>query len=174
MASSGGFWRGAVCQGMAGNCARGNNMAYQWKIPVAPVSAQTAGEEFERLYRKHGKLAPEDVVEESRDASAPLHGCFEWNDAIAAEKYRVHQAGDIIRALVISEDKGEAPRDTRAFVHVRSDYHPISVVVDDAAMLAELLASAEKEMTAFQRKYETLQELSPVMDAIRAYQQKNA
>ena len=109
-------------------------MVYQWKIPVAPVSAQTAGEELERLYRKHGKLDPADVVEESRDASAPLHGCFEWNDAIAAEKYRVHHA----------------------------------------AMLAELLASAEKEMTAFQRKYETLQELSPVMDAIRAYQQKTA
>ena len=143
-------------------------MVYQWKIPVAPVSAQTAGEELERLYRKHGKLDPADVVEESRDAFAPLHGCFEWNDAIAAEKYRVHQAGDIIRALVISEDKGEEPRDTRAFVHVRSDYHPISVVIDDAAMLAE------KEMTAFQRKYETLQELSPVMDAIRAYQQKTA
>lgn len=149
-------------------------MVYQWKIPVAPVSAQTAGEELERLYRKHGKLDPADVVEESRDASAPLHGCFEWNDAIAAEKYRVHQAGDIIRALVISEDKEEESRDTRAFVHVRSDYHPISVVIDDAAMLAELLASAEKEMTAFQRKYETLQELSPVMDAIRAYQQKTA
>ena len=24
-------------------------MVYQWKIPVAPVSAQTAGEELERL-----------------------------------------------------------------------------------------------------------------------------
>lgn len=146
-------------------------MVYQWKIPVVPISAQTAGEEFERLYRKHGRLDPADVVAESRDASAPLHGCFEWDDAVAAEKYRVAQAGDIIRALVVQQEKGEESRETRAFVHVRSDYHPISIVVDDSAMLAELLQSAEKEMMAFRRKYETLQELSPIMDAIRAYQE---
>lgn len=46
-------------------------MVYQWKIPVAPVSAQTAGEELERLYRKHGKLDPADVVEEPRRLRAP-------------------------------------------------------------------------------------------------------
>lgn len=148
-------------------------MVYQWKIPVISVSAQTAGEEFERLYKKHGCLDPEDVVEESREESAPLHCCFEWDDAVAAEKYRVNQAGDIIRALVAVDDSEpkETAKSTRAFVHVQREYHPISIVVNDEKMMKELLTSAKRDMTAFRDKYETLQELAPIIGAIKAYQE---
>ena len=146
-------------------------MIYQWKIPTVPVSAQTAGEEFERIYRERGKLDPADVVNESREETAPLHPCFEWNDEIAAEKYRVTQAGNIIRALVTVEEAADTSSETRAFVHVRRDYHPISVVVNDKDMMSELLESAEKDLMAFKRKYSELRQLSQVLSAIDAYQQ---
>lgn len=145
-------------------------MVYQWKIPIAPVSAQTAGEEFERLYEKNGRLAPEDVVDESRPESAPLHECFEWNDEVAAEKYRVVQAGNIIRAIVKVEPAPEAPAQTvRAFVHVRQDYHPISVVVKNPDMSEELLANARREMVAFIAKYKSLKKLFPIIDAMQNF-----
>lgn len=148
-------------------------MIYQWKLPTVPVSAQTAGEEFERIYRERGRLDPEDVVNESREEGAPLHPCFEWDDAVAAEKYRVTQAGNIIRALVAVDSTAEgAQTETRAFVHVQRDYHPISIVVNDTDMMAELLESAEKDLTAFQRKYSELKQLTGVLDAISEYQQE--
>ncbi len=144
-------------------------MVYQWKIPIAPVSAQTAGEEFERLYKVKGRLAPEDVVDASREETAPLHCCFEWNDEIAAEKYRIGQAGNIIRALVTVEPEEPRAQETRAFVHVRRDYHPLNVVVQDRDMFAELLEEAERDMDAFARKYSSLKQLSPVLTAISNY-----
>ncbi len=146
-------------------------MIYQWKLPTVPVSAQTAGEEFERIYRERGKLDPADVVNESREETAPLHPCFEWNDEIAAEKYRVAQAGNIIRALVTVEEVADTSSEIRAFVHVQRDYHPISVVVNDKDMMSELLESAEKDLMAFKRKYSELRQLSQVLTAIDAYQQ---
>ena len=147
---------------------------YQWKVPTIPVSAQTAGEEFERIYEKNGKLDPEDVVDESREEKAPLHPCFEWNDVVAAEKYRVSQAGNMIRCLVKVEATANAEEsvEVRAFVHVEQSYHPITVAIKNVDMCAELLAMAERDMEAFKRKYSTLKQLSQVMAAIDNYREE--
>ena len=68
-------------------------MTYKWKLPgIIPVEAQEAGEELDRIYKKYGELQPSTIVDESRDSSAPLHKCFEWDDQTAAEKYRETQA----------------------------------------------------------------------------------
>lgn len=149
-------------------------MIYKWKIPgVIPVDAQTAGEELQRIYQEKGGLNPSDIVEESRNDSAPLHPCFEWDDEIAAEKYRQTQAMQIVRSIVtIQESDSKKPQEIRAFVHVQESYHPISVVIDSKEQMEELLASALSELKAFQRKYNSLVELSPVFDAIEKVTQE--
>ena len=148
-------------------------MTYQWKIPTAPVDAQVAGEELERLYQQNGKLAPKDIVDANREENAPLHKCFEWNDSIAAEKYRECQAGDIIRCLVtVVENEKSEP--TRAFVHVQQNYHPIGVVVKCVDMYAELIESAEREMNAFVQKYNSLTQLNSVITAMKNYTEQKA
>ena len=35
---------------------------------------------------------PAQIVDMARDSSTELHKCFEWNDTVAAEKYRLEQA----------------------------------------------------------------------------------
>lgn len=149
-------------------------MVYQWRIPIVPVDAQVAGKEFERLYQQNGRLAPKDVVEASRDENAPLHGCFEWNDSVAAEKYREHQAGDIIRCLVVTEqkDKQSEPIEARAFVHVQQEYHPLEVVVKHSDMYAELMANAERDMKTFTQKYDMLTQLKPVITVMKTYTER--
>lgn len=142
-------------------------MVYKWKIPgVIPVDAQTAGNELQRIYEERGGLDPADIVEESRDVKAPLHPCFEWNDAIAAEKYRQSQAATIVRSIITVEESTKGPQEVRAFVHVQNSYHPISVVVNSAEQTEELLQSALNELRAFRRKYNTLSQLAPVLIAI--------
>lgn len=142
-------------------------MTYQWKLPgTMPVDAQTAGNELERVYQSRGNIEPATVVDESRPASAPLHPCFEWDDAVAAEKYREAQAGHIIRSIVTILEDGQAPVTTRAFVSVSTGYTPISVVVNTPDQLDELLKSALRELESFRRKYSTLNQLQPVFDAI--------
>ena len=143
-------------------------MIYKWKLPgLIPVDAQTAGEELERIYHEKGALNPADIVDESRDSAAPLHPCFEWDDIAAAEKYRQTQAMQIVRSIItIQESDKEKSQEVRAFVHVQESYHPISVVIGSKEQMEELLASALSELKAFQRKYNSLVELSPVFDAI--------
>ena len=145
-------------------------MIYQWKIPgLLPVDAQTAGEELERIYQERGGIEPSTVVEESRDISSPLHPCFEWDDAVAAEKYREDQARLVIRSIVtVSEDSAEKQQPVRAFVRVQEDYKPITVVLNDEEQMEELLRSALLELSAFRKKYQALSALRPVFAAIES------
>lgn len=144
-------------------------MVYQFKLPgLYPVSAQTAGEELHRIYTDKGQLKPADVVAESRPESAPLHPCFEWDDEVAAEKYRRVQAGKLVRSItVVQENKKREPVEVRAFVQSRETYTPIEVVVNSREQMLELLRAAMSELRAFERKYAALSQLAPVFEAIK-------
>ena len=142
-------------------------MTYQWKVQgIMPVDAQTAGNELQRIYERDGVIEPETVVAESQTPSAPLHSCFEWDDEKAAHKYRITQAQTIIRSIVVVADEAKQP-ETRAFVNVQREYHPVSVVVRNPEKREILLQNALNELRWFERKYHTLQELSNVFAAIK-------
>jgi len=140
-------------------------MVYQWKLPgLFPVDAQIAGAELERISAARG-LSPEAVVEENTPEDAPLHSCFEWDDKRAAGLYRVSQAGEIIRAVVIVKEPedGGAQATVRAFVNVTpKHYEPLNAVMQEPDKREALLQTAFREFTAFRLKYQTLQELAPL------------
>lgn len=142
-------------------------MVYQWKIPgIIPVDAQTAGEELERIYKRDGAVSPDAIVKDNADPTAPLHGCFEWDDTKAAHKYRLTQAQTIIRTIVTVCDTPQQTQPVRAFVSVQNNYRPTRIVMEDDGMRNELLATALSELQAFKRKYAALSELSAVFEAI--------
>lgn len=144
-------------------------MTYQWKLPsLMPVDAQVAGEELHRIYQEKGRLDAPDIVNESRPEGAPLHPCFEWNDAVAAEKYRETQAQNIVRSVVVvHENQNNEPVEVRAFVNVQETYRPIEVVVNSEEQMKELLKSAFSELKSFEKKYAALSQLAPVFEAIQ-------
>lgn len=131
------------------------------------VGAQVAGEECARL-EAAGRLTPHNLVEESRPEDAPLHKCFEWNDGVAAEKWRETQAAYIIRSVEVTIEKSNEP--TRAFVATVSDgkreYQSIGYVLRDTSSREYLLEQAKRELASFRRKYQNLFELSQVFEAI--------
>lgn len=63
------------------------------------------GRELNRLAEKHGlkydALTTRTIVEGARSARdyPNLHAAFEWDDEVAAEKYRLRQASDLCRSL---------------------------------------------------------------------------
>ena len=144
-------------------------MVYQFKLPgLYPVSAQIVGEELCRIYTDKGQLKPTDVVDESRPESAPLHPCFEWDDEVAAEKYREVQAGNLIRSItVVHETPEHEPVEVRAFVKPIMTYAPIEVVINSEEQMAALLKSALAELKAFEKKYVTLSNLEPIFKEIK-------
>ena len=54
--------------------------------------------EIKRLYDLNKKITPQMLVEAAEDVTNVLHSCFEWDDTVAAEKYRIGQATQMILA----------------------------------------------------------------------------
>lgn len=144
-------------------------MVYEWTINNSRVKAQDAGELCESLKNTVG-LTPKTLLDASRAEDALLHNEFEWNDDIAAEKYRLGQAQHIIANLKIVADGSTEP--TRAFVTVRGNqsvgdgYEHIVDVMSDEEKRARLLETAKTELKWFKAKYSNLKELAKVMKAI--------
>ena len=142
-----------------------------WKDGYNPkgVSAQTAYDVIHSLYEE-GKKEASDLVDASRPDNAPLHSLFEWNDSIAAEKYREDQARCIIRHVyTVPEEEDTENVPVRAFFQVdshSSDYEPTYVIMSDAEKREQLLKIAKRELESFRAKYKSLQELNKVFKAI--------
>ena len=146
----------------------------RWKINKYPVSADVAKAEFDRIYEKFGELTAKSVVDENREKAAPLHSCFEWDDAVAAERYREKQAGDMIRCLVtIRESESDGgPVVVRALVKTTEKYEPITVAIKSEEKYAVLLQDALNDAKWFMQKHAQLVELKNVFEAIREFESK--
>ena len=114
-------------------------------------------------------VTPQQIVEAAENESSELHKCCEWNDSEAARKYRVIQARDVVRHLVIArpEEKTEAPQ-IRFFYKTETGagYKPSTQIftVDDEYQ--KLLKQAYAELHAFKVKYANLQELDEILALI--------
>lgn len=144
-------------------------MVYQWKTGSRhKVSAAVAAEVMDQLAEEE-RLNPTELVEVSRPDDAPLHSEFEWDDSVAAEKWREEQAGAMIRHLVVRIEANEQEYPTRQYFMVQREantYEPIHVILKDEDKTAMLLDQAKRELQAFKAKYAGLKELAEVMKAI--------
>ena len=132
------------------------------------VTADKAAEELERIRRKHGILKPELVVEESKSKRAVLHGCFQWDDTVAAAMYRKEQARKLINNITVIVVNENVTCKVRAMVNVSRaedagrSYIPITEAIHNDVAYKDLLNQAKDEMSAFVTKYSQIAELNPV------------
>jgi hypothetical protein len=148
-------------------------MVYKWKAyaSVPGLSAQDAGEELERIRRsRNGNMIAADVLKEARKATSPLHGVFEWDDKKAAHHYRLGQASELIRAVVVIDDSKPDSQPVRAFVNVGVDedrgYTSVVAAMGDSVMRAQVIARAWKELEDWRKRYEGLVEFSQVFEVV--------
>ena len=62
----------------------------------------TVEQELKSIYERDGILKPDAVIESAKDAKSPLHGFFDWDDSVAAAKWRIEQARELIRTVKLS------------------------------------------------------------------------
>lgn len=150
-----------------------DNRAYEWNGYYAyKVDANVAGKVMEELENTIG-LNASNLVEVSRPLDAPLHNEFEWDDSVAAEKYRQNQAGLMIKNIRVQiESEHNEPKVVRGFVSLKSSvgksggFESMNAILDSEEKTNRLLDIALKELKSFQRKYSGLKELSQIMKAI--------
>lgn len=131
------------------------------------------------LQRKGGGiLHPADVVEAARPPESPLHGEFEWDDSVAAEKWRIEQAREMIRVTVVYEPRNE--REIKAFVVLERDrvegggYRYVPALLRTTTGRDDLLSVALSELRTFQQKYRHLSELAGVFAEIEEATARNS
>lgn len=114
-------------------------------------------------------VTPQQIVEAAKEESSELHKCFEWDDTVAAQKYRVFQARQVVCNLIIAkpEDKPEAP--TVRYFHkteTGAGYKPATFVFKVDSEYQNLLQRAWSELRAFKAKYSCLKELDEILALI--------
>ena len=145
-------------------------MVYAFKTgSFIKADAQAAGEMCEKLAAE-GRLTAKNLVDENRPEEAPLHNEFEWDNDLAADKWREQQARHIIGSLIV---KAEQREPVRAFFNItrnEPNYNHIETILESTDNTEKLLKTALNELIAFKKKYEMLEQLSKVFDAIEEVQ----
>lgn len=124
---------------------------------------------------KQGKGTARALLDASSDPSSQTHHCFDWSDASAGDKWRLHQATNYWGALrVVIESSGDEPKASPAFIPIRINrnersYRPIQEVLENPDWTTQMLEQAKRELDSFRKRYamlESLSKLKPVFQAI--------
>ena len=135
------------------------NYVFRHSARVSGVSAQVAGEELARIQAEAGQLTAALVVDKARPVTSPLHAAFEWNDHVAAEYHREHQARNLIRSVeILQPDKSSAP----AYIHVQTEksYMPTLEVVKRFDLYEQAYRAACARVAEAEHSLQKLQQLA--------------
>lgn len=153
---------------------------------INPEDAQIYGEELIKISNSIG-LTPENVIEQAKSKSNPLHDYFEWDNSLASEKWRKQQARFLINEIswVIEKQdyktKEVTFKITPAFESVNvinesgesnKEYKPIYEIMNQEDLRRQVLSNAIREIDFWQNKYRELRELTPIFNVINKTKKK--
>ena len=136
-------------------------MVYQWKIGSLHKTDPAVAADVLGKLAQDGQLNAEALVEASRPEDAPLHQEFEWDDSVAAEKWRCHQGRNIINALVLVDESKPESEPVRAFLRVAEvsdQYESTEVLVKTIDGKLAMIQKARRELQAYKTKYQAILE----------------
>lgn len=143
-----------------------------WKLKdIFKANAEKCYEEI-----GHDGATPEKVLNIARDPNTELHKCFEWDDSVAAEKYRLGQARKVIQLLVVQRVDTEketvsAPKRIFQISAERSEYKPIEFIRSEEAHYESLLKRCRMEVRGILNRYAEIAERDgeSMWEAMRAF-----
>lgn len=127
--------------------------------------------ELVRIKESHGDLTARAVVDESAPPEAVLHPVFEWDDARAADEFRLYQARHLIKAVqvvpmpapeVAGQQARAAAEPASTWVHVPTKvgkegvYVEVSDVVNNPDQFARALSELAARLSAARRALDAL------------------
>lgn len=152
-------------------------MIYQFRTgnTYRGVDAQTVGEELERIRRASGdKLLTTDVLKWAAEPDSPIHSCFTWDTEKAAHEYNLHEARQLIKAVVIVKEESDStePAFWNIAISIPASeeneppteeryYQAAAVVAQNPKEYEAALRVVLRELTSAQRGLEKLRSLAP-------------
>lgn len=169
--------------------ARKKKTKIVWRkgVPTRGLSAVRVAEELEHILakKKLKQITGKELLAVAKNKSSYLHKYFQWDDRVAAERYRLKQANELLSALEeiepvyvirVHETAKEIAADTEQRVkHISAlrvagsreyVFKPTADILKSKSDREQLLAQAYADLQAFKRKYIVLSELSNLFSAI--------
>lgn len=138
------------------------------------LDAQKVGEAISKIGNGDIRAAtPEQIVEVAKAPRSPLHPAFDWNDTEAARRWRLSQAGHLVRAIVTTFDTKNGDVELRAFASVKGksgfEYQRIDRIMGSDDLRLQLLHDALNDLRAFRKRYVVL---SSVLGSLAEIEQR--
>lgn len=156
--------------------------------PYTQRDAERICPEILRLMQLHGGgLTKAELLEAAKSRRSPLHRDFVWDDAAAAEKYRLDQASRMLRAfeVVYTQDRREhrvnlteyvvqtlqpvaagnddlptvRPQRNASRQAGRRCYVPVTAVMTNEDYQQQLVARAREDLQSYRNRYEKIRHL---------------
>ncbi len=131
---------------------------------------QVIGEHIADLTGSKGELSPEEVVDDARSPSSPIHNEFEWNDSKAADKYRLEQARYLLRSYTVTWVEQQVEMTTVAMVSIEEDteatYRSTRKVLSNKELREKWKDQALRELRSWRAKYAHVKELADIFKAV--------
>lgn len=137
--------------------------------PYSNKDARKIGPVLQEI-SEQGGVTTRDVVDAARSPQNPLHEYFEWDDRVAADKWRLKTAQVMLASIKIKYTdntarsiSGEVAKihETRAFHVTRTEawgpprkYRTFQVLHGDSAFAAQMMDAAFNDLMSWRRKYE--------------------
>ena len=132
------------------------------------VDPEVAGKHLDELAKERGgDLTPEMVVTDAENEDSPLHRCFDWDDKKAGDKWRLHQARQLIGSIVVDIVVKDTEQ-VRAFVNINypdsKERHYVNIVdaASDEHKMKLIIADARKQMKSWAQRFKIYQQLREV------------
>ena len=139
-----------------------------WKFPdLYDADAGICKTEIESI---GNDVTPHEIVEFAKNPNTELHKCFTWNNDLAAEKWRLHEARQIVCSLVIVESNSDRENDTQIRVFHKTDnedgYKPLKFILQNKDEYKKLLERCLYDLRNLKKKYQNLSEYQEIWDLI--------
>lgn len=144
---------------------------YAWKIPsfAKNIDIELAIEEIERIESLYGSLTPQNILDASRPKNALFHTLFQWDDNVAAEQYRLHQARVILNNIEVTVVSDGQPKQISVYEVIKQPsssqvYKNInSMTVSDIDFIKQ---KTIKELNILKDKLSVYKEFSKVTSSL--------
>jgi hypothetical protein len=144
-----------------GHLKTGNRFANQFRDEILKIS-------------KEVPLTAENVVAYAENKKSILHSYFDWDDSVAAVKWRLTQARNLINFIVEPAVENE-PR-TFSYEIVKTDngraYKHIKEILKNSDWRKQIISSALKELVYWKGKYAKYNEFVSIVSAIDRAEKK--
>ena len=116
------------------------------------------GPQLEALAEEGDDVSERRIVDVARSANSPLHRFFDWTDEVAADKWRLHQAATMMRAIRVRVVDAGRPKVMPAYRIARPEPKPVfrtghNVLRGESAAAVQKAKQAMDELVGWRARY---------------------